>query len=189
MYFTPVVKSVCVTGSSPRIALTNSSSTRHAPRFSSATSISVKSPAPRVAPDRRKLGLPGSVKLVDSTRITPSVPWIQRSSSRANAETIVTVMFSEPPHSMPQRMSIWSGIEVERRLPVSSTRCLTTVWPDAWTVFAGPNQRISASYQIPIVMMLFPEKSRLCRQCKGKSGFGKSLPFATCNLTLIKSPM
>jgi|SoiMethySBSTD1v2_1073268.scaffolds.fasta_scaffold42052_5 hypothetical protein len=46
------------------------------------------------------------------------------------------------------------------RRPDPSRRYRTTLWPTAMTDLAGPTQRISASYQMPMLMMLSPENAR-----------------------------
>ena len=46
------------------------------------------------------------------------------------------------------------------RCPASLLRWLTTAWPVAKTLAMGPTQRIIASYQMPMDMMLLPDISR-----------------------------
>ena len=84
---------------------------------------------------------------------------------------------------------MWSGISIATRRPSASVRCRTTRCPSAVTVDAGPTQRIIASYQIPSIMMLLPDRSRLWRQCGGESDAGKSLPMVTWASTATRSPM
>ena len=60
--------------------------------------------------------------------------------------------------------------------PLASRRRGTEIFVTAVTRLAGPSQRDIASYQMPMLRILWPLRDGSCRQCMGASGSTK-LPW------------
>ena len=79
-----------------------------------------------------------------------------------------------------------SGTSASRSTPEASRLRDTNVLPIADTRRAVPTQRIIASYQMPMLMMLRPDRSASWRQCSGASRSRK--PVETRASTTSSSP-
>ena len=86
---------------------------------------------------------------------------------------------STGPDSSSASTSTKSGTEMWRRAPESSARDLTFTRVIDRTLAAGPTQRITYSYRMPICIELKPLRSRLWRQCSGDSRSMKPVCAAT----------
>src|SRR5437773_5810630 len=179
MYSTPSSKVVRETFSRPRIALTNSSSTRQPTRRSAGTGISRSSPSPRRPPQRRWASA--------SSRSVPSLPKIHTSLGGASAVTELKRRWATAPRSSWARMSTWSGTRTSCQAPPASRRRGTATLVIAVTRRAGPSQRIIASYQMPMLRTLSPLSPASWRQRSGASRSRKR-PCAAWSSTASTSP-
>ena len=140
-------KGVWVTGSVPRMALQNSSSTRHLPLISGAMGNSSSCSAPLLPP--RTLLKGGPCRLM-----VPSEPKIQKSVPVCRPVTVLQLKSAWAPQAISHRTLTWSGTDTACTTPFSSRRLLANTLVMAETRVAGPTYRMTASYQMPMPRML-----------------------------------
>ena len=140
----------------PRMALPNSSSTRHPPCISAGFGTSDSWVSPR---------LPAHTFRPLSTLMVPSVPWNQTSLPVARPVAALKRKWAWAPLASSHRTLTWSGMLTCIWVPFSSRRLVTQTLVMAMTLAARPTQRIIPSYQMPMFKMLKPLMSRSLRQC------------------------